>query len=170
MNNQINIQSLTEIDTKAIIMFLKNLYKENLDTLFKRFSSPTLKEEKKFIERIYNSNGVILGAKYKNNIIGILTAARYQNFQLAHSIYIGISVLKNYRNMGVGTKLMKQLEYWARDNQVKRIELEVFSNNSNAIRFYKRLGYETEGIKKDAVKIHDKFYDIVLMAKYIKVD
>lgn len=52
-----------------------------------------------------------------------------------------IFVLEQYRNKGIAHKLMKKCKEYAKELNVKQIELNVFSFNDDAIAFYKSEGF-----------------------------
>lgn len=53
-----------------------------------------------------------------------------------------LSVTKEYRNNGIGTKLIRKAEAYANDINIHTICFHVEKSNSEAFRLYKRLGYE----------------------------
>ena len=55
-----------------------------------------------------------------------------------------ISVLEEYRNTGIGTKLM---QFWENDMQNKNFKMVMTSSlsNENAQHFYRKLGYKDSG-------------------------
>ena len=61
---------------------------------------------------------------------------------------LAISILPEFRNYGIGTKLMNKLFDVLRDNGYNQTSLSVQKNNP-AVRFYKRLGYELTGERLD---------------------
>ena len=71
------------------------------------------------------------------------------------------------RGKGVGKELLSSLFAWAHRNRIRRIELEVFSNNKSALRLYERAGFVQEGRKIQAVELGGEFLDVVLMAKLL---
>ena len=62
---------------------------------------------------------------------------------------------------------MDTAEKYAKEKDGRRVELEVFGRNINAIKLYEERGYLTEGIKKDAITEDVGFDDIIIMAKKI---
>lgn len=52
-----------------------------------------------------------------------------------------LSVTKEYRNKGVGTKLIKISEAYAKEVNIPAICFHVEKTNTNAFRLYQRLGY-----------------------------
>ena len=163
-----SIDFVDEKDAQKMIEFIKKIKEENLDTLYHFSHIPDYKEEKEFIQNYYDWGGIIFCAKIYDEIVGLITVARYKNPQLKHSVIFGISVLKEYRDKGIGTALINRLIEWSKQNDVFRIELEVFSNNFGAIKLYKKLGFVTEGVKKGAVLINDDYKDIIMMVYRVR--
>ena len=62
-----------------------------------------------------------------------------------------IAFYRELRGLGLGTKLMAHAERKARDCGAAAMVLETEKDNTPAIRFYKKLGFETE--KEITVKI-----------------
>jgi ribosomal protein S18 acetylase RimI-like enzyme len=87
--------------------------------------------------------------------------------KLQGNAYLTISVKDSCRGKGIGTLLMKSAESFARAHGARRIELDVLSKNTGAVRLYERLGYVTEGRRSQAVQDMDGFDDVVMMAKFL---
>jgi GNAT superfamily N-acetyltransferase len=66
---------------------------------------------------------------------------------------IGIGILDAYRGLGIGHRLMADLEGWAAEHGIERIILLVARGNDGATRLYRRLGYADDGVvlRKDTV-------------------
>lgn len=64
-----------------------------------------------------------------------------------------IVVHEDYRNEGIGTKLIKVIE----DNGIKNISLEVSEENLTAINFYKKNGYSVVAKRKNYYKDKDAY-------------
>lgn len=101
-------------------------------------------------------------------IVGFATVifGRFRKFK-GNAYIANVSVKSSHRGRGIGKDLLKQVEKLAKLKQARRLELEVFSKNVAALKMYKKLGYEVEGIKRRAVESYDEFDDIVFMAKFI---
>jgi RimJ/RimL family protein N-acetyltransferase len=82
-----------------------------------------------------------------------------------HTVGLGISVAKDWRNRGVGTAIMRTLIDWCAANpQIKRLELEAFTHNERAIYVYEKLGFEREGIRRAAALKDGRFRDSIMMS------
>ena len=76
---------------------------------------------------------------------------------------------EDYRQQGIGSKLLKRLLKWARENPlIEKVSLSVFSINEPAVELYKKAGFTVEGRKVKEFKIDDDQYiDDILMYKFV---
>src|ERR1700751_2092227 len=82
----------------------------------------------------------------------------------AHTGVLGVALLPPLRGQGVGTRLIARTLEAARAYGLTRVELTVRENNRNAIALYKKFGFETEGLNRNALKIDGRYENLVLMA------
>ena len=68
---------------------------------------------------------------------------------------LSISLLKEYRNLGIGTKLMKQIILALKEKGYKQVSLSVQKVN-NAVRMYKKFGFEI---------VHENEEDYIMVFK-----
>lgn len=68
---------------------------------------------------------------------------------------LSISILKEYRNLGIGTELMKQIILALKDKGYKQVSLSVQKVN-NAVRMYKKVGFEI---------VHENEGDYIIVCK-----
>ena len=56
--------------------------------------------------------------------------------------YLGFMyVVPDYRGQGINKKIIEHLKEWAYDQNVKEIRLEVYFNNTSAIKAYEKIGF-----------------------------
>lgn len=89
-----------------------------------------------------------------------------EKYNGSNTANFGIFVNKDYRNMGVGTKLLKYIIKVAYENNIKKINLTVISKNLNAINFYKAHNFRVEKIVEDDEFWNNKFYTNYYMSFY----
>lgn len=97
----------------------------------------------------------------------ILVLGRYSKFR-GNAYIANVSVDDKQRGRGLGKQLMVRAEEFARERGARRLELEVFARNKIAVELYRKLGYETEGVKRKAVESSDGYDDIIFMAKFLR--
>ncbi|MDR2975737.1 MAG: GNAT family N-acetyltransferase [Streptococcaceae bacterium] len=84
-----------------------------------------------------------------------------------HSAYIVVGVKAEYQHQGVGSQLFAQLDEWATDNDITRLELTVMATNTNAQNLYKKFGFKVEGVKEKSLLVDGVYVDELYMAKTI---
>lgn len=130
----------------------------------------TVAQEKLWIKSFQESpSSLLLIAVVDNNIVGNIVLRGNPRKKLSHSAEIGMGVTLEYRNLGIGKLLLEEAIKWASQHeQIERLTLQVFANNSRAIHLYHKLGFQEEGRQLKAIKVQDSEYiDNVLMCKTI---
>lgn len=105
-------------------------------------------------------------AEFDSTIIGwadILPRSNYES--MSHVGSLGMGVISEFRKKGVGDKLLKATIKYAWKYGFKRLEIEVFSDNTSAINLYKKHGYLIEGVKKKARFIDGGYQDLDIMGQ-----
>lgn len=128
-----------------------------------------MERQKSMIERMKDShNSAIFVAENKSNaLVGYLFAIGGDVTRNKHSAYIVVGISENYRGHGVGSKLFKELEQWAAQHGIHRLELTVVTRNQAGLSLYKKIGFEVEGTKRHSLFINDEFVDEYYMSKLI---
>ncbi|MDZ7837572.1 MAG: GNAT family N-acetyltransferase [Actinomycetota bacterium] len=74
--------------------------------------------------------------------------AAYRGLKPGQILIDTFAVLPGQREQGIGTLLFKAFEKFAMHNGYSQILLEVIDTNSEAIKLYRRLGFEPVGIRR----------------------
>ncbi|XQY90028.1 GNAT family N-acetyltransferase [Metabacillus sp. HB246100] len=124
--------------------------------------------EKKIIQR-QKGGGLVIVAVKNNKVIGFLSFSRPQYRRLNHTGSFGMGIKQEFRNMGIGTRLLSYLIEWATAQEgLEKICLEVFSNNESGIYLYERLGFKVEGKQANQIKLeNDTYADLLLMSLFL---
>ncbi len=115
---------------------------------------------------IRNPDDLNLVAIIGNEIVGTINVQRGIYKKNRHTANLGIAIKKQYREMGIGTELIKRAIKWAFEQNILKMNLEVFSSNEKAVSLYKKLGFEIEGVRRGQFVIENSFVDDVLMTIY----
>ncbi|MDP3965875.1 MAG: GNAT family N-acetyltransferase [bacterium] len=103
----------------------------------------------------------------EGKVVGYITAISGKFLKVRGTSYVVMGVLASYRGRGIGTELLKRAEELARGHGMHRMELEVFEKNEDAVRLYEKLGFVTEGRRREAIKTPDGYDDIIWMGKLL---
>lgn len=114
------------------------------------------------------SEGAIdLVACVEDEIVGQLHLQTFPNRpRRRHAGRIGMAVRDDWQGKRVGSALMQATIDLA-DNwlNLKRLELEVFTDNEAAIQLYKKFRFEVEGTLKEYGYRDGQFVDVLTMAR-----
>lgn len=80
-------------------------------------------------------------------LAGFLIASNKDNAFHIHRLAIG----SDFQNQGLGRQLVERLQHIARTRKVKLITLKVLNTNTDAIRFYERIGFVLKQREKQNV-------------------
>ena len=95
--------------------------------------------------------------------IGYFRTSNYSNEN--KNIYIGADIHEDYRGMGLGYKsYIEFLPFLFKRKALHKISLEVLSTNDRAINLYKKIGFVTEGTKRDEVLKDNTWLDSIIMS------
>ncbi|NJK92314.1 MAG: GNAT family N-acetyltransferase [Blastochloris sp.] len=84
-----------------------------------------------------------------------------------HAAIVVVEVLRSMQRRGIGTALMLEIEAWAWQHRLRRLELSVLATNHAAIQLYLKLGYQQEGLRRQARFIGNELQDEWIMAKLL---
>lgn len=149
--------------------YLKYLKKVGSESDFLTFGGneimATVDDERNFIETslCYN-NRLLIMAEVEGNLAGNLNFTGGIRERTVHVGEFGITVLKEYWGLGIGTRLMENMIRWAKGTGfIKKINLRVRSDNSQAIALYTKFGFVKEGVLTRDFYMDDRFYDSIMM-------
>ena len=123
---------------------------------------------KAMINQSINGDNLLLIATEDDNIIGFLSAQRGIIRKIKHTAYIVVGIREKFRGKGIGKKLFCELDLWAKENNISRLELTVMCPNSMAKQLYEKNGFEVEGTKRNSIFMNGKYIDEYYMSKIYK--
>jgi ribosomal protein S18 acetylase RimI-like enzyme len=122
-----------------------------------------------WIQRTQHCREVLLVAHLNGLYAGHLTLQPEEWTASKHVAKLGIIVLSDFRNIGVGRALMLEAETAAVEREYEKIVLSTFETNTMALSLYESLGYRIVGQRARHFKMPKGFIDEVLMEKALNV-
>lgn len=149
---EIREAKIEEVDQIVPIMLeIANLHSEERPDIFKKKEEKEL--EKEIIETLSNQEfKVLVSCNGKNKIEGVVVCKikdikNHKNLKDAKILWIDeICVTKESRKKGIGKALMQKAKEIAKEEKCERVELNCWSFNENAIKFYKKIGMQEQRI------------------------
>ena len=103
-------------------------------------------------------------AEAPDGIVGRLSLARDTHPGSPHVADLGLMVAAGHRRQGIGRALLEQAVAWAREVEIRKLELHVFPHNEPAIRLYEQFGFTREGVRRRHYRRGAGLVDAILMA------
>ncbi len=153
-------------DAEAFFEMLSELDKETEFMMYEPDERiKDLKQLEGLIRTAEQGTDLLLAAEEKGQIVGFLSAQRGIPKRIRHTAYIVTGIRLSYRGKGIGSSFFKELDKWAANNNITRLELTVMCHNTIAKRLYEKNGFQVEGIKKNSMFMDGHYVDEFYMAK-----
>ena len=152
-------------DAEVVLEYMKKVNEEtkNLTREPDEFKM-TVEQEEQFLLRNKESEDNCMLLLFKDAEL-ICTAGIHGSSlrRLKHKVGMGISVLLEYHNLGVGSVMMEALIEKAKEYGKKKIELEVRIDNPSAIHLYEKYGFKIEGEREMGFFVDNKYVNLIEM-------
>lgn len=161
-------------DTSSVIEYLKVIFADDhffMTTAEEAKKWQTIEKEQEHLQKYYqDDNKLLLVTEIGGKIISMSDVECGPRKRNQHIGQVGISILEDYRNIGLGTAVMQAMIDWAAAHPgIEKLALGVWAANHPAIRLYDKMGFIEEGRKVREVKYADGSYDdCVLMYRFVK--
>ncbi|GGA39546.1 GNAT family N-acetyltransferase [Psychrobacillus lasiicapitis] len=113
------------------------------------------------------SNSILLLAIMNGQYAGYVQFTGGPAPRALHRASVVIGVTQEFSKKGIASSLMLHGEKWAKEAGISKLELSVIKENLNAQKLYRKLGFENEGDRKNALIINGHFVDEYYMGKLI---
>lgn len=112
-------------------------------------------------------NSVVLLADTSGEVVGYVEATGGAFRRNRHTAHVVIGIRQSHAGIGLGRRLLEELDRWARGGGILRLELTVMKDNERALALYRRVGYEVEGTRRAALAVDGVVVDELWMAKVL---
>lgn len=138
------VHKLKKQDTKDFIILFRTILGESFEYRSKDSKEKILKNwtQRKITRRLERDDYLIIVAEENNQIFGYLVAI----IKGDTSFVRWMGVKKDFQGRGIGTKLIKFWENWAKRKEVKMLRLSTYLSKNVSI--YQGLGFEKRDIDK----------------------
>lgn len=131
------------------------------------FEAPPLAEVRAILRHNLRKKNPMVVAVDEGRVVGWASVNRFERRALSHVGDFGMSLLPEYRDMGLGTKLMVRVLKMCR-GKFDSVFLAVLWKNRRARRLYQKMGFQPRGRIKKYVKMAYGFDDVLDMQKQLR--
>ena len=117
----------------------------------------TAEGEKELFEKINASQTeAMLVCIVEGKVAGNCNISWNNRIKTRHRASVGIALLKDYWNQGIGTRFFQELIQIAEKNEnLLQMELDFIERNSRARALYEKMGFRITGVGVNAVRLKD---------------
>jgi RimJ/RimL family protein N-acetyltransferase len=130
--------------------------------------APSLPDTRAFVLDMLSNGNPDFVALADGEVIGWCDIRRHFFPTHAHRGTLGMGILPAYRSRGLGRRLIEAALAKAREIGLTRVELSVHADNARAIALYKKVGFLTEGVVRDAICIDGEYRDAINMSLILR--
>lgn len=134
------IEAAQEKDIPILAGYIGQLFELEPD-----FQPNREKQERGLFLLLNNPLGCIMTLKREGHPVGLATGQMVASTaEGRYSLWVeDVFIIKEYRGMGWGTKLLGALKAWAQEKGASRVQLLADRENLAALDFYKKTGWTT---------------------------
>ncbi len=152
---------------KATIEDFDKIYPIYMDKTVNPYMSFPVMSREDFLPLFQKLLGELMLYEEGNNVLALFIVTRFP-YRSSHVAYISrVAINPNFQNKGFGSQLFTKIISDAKENDITRLELKVESDNHNAIKFYKKMGFQIEGTLKGYFNREGEIVDEHIMALLI---
>ena len=159
-------------DAEQLLNHIKTAFGETdfLSWYPEEWNHMTVEKEEAWINRALSSPAALVVTCYLNGeIVGNCEINFKSSIKTSHRATLGITVLRDYWGLGIGSAMFCELIAAAKAHGTKIVELEFVEGNDRARRLYEKFGFRVVAEKPNAFRLKDgtmlkEFY----MQKYLK--
>jgi RimJ/RimL family protein N-acetyltransferase len=99
-------------------------------------------------EMIRGHDGLALVAEAEAEVIGNVLVSVERSTVSSHVGTLSIVVAADWREVGIGSEMVRAAQAWCADSGLLKLGLAVFPDNARAIAVYERTGFVREGLRR----------------------
>lgn len=157
-------------DLEHLHKYINRMIKER--TFIGRQKTISMKEETEWLsvafKKLHEGKEILIVAEVEGRVAGSAEVKRKELDANRHMGTFGIGLLKEYREMGIGTQLTETLLGLARKKMgIKIVQSSYFSMNKASERLHKKMGFKEVGRIPKGCSHYGRYYDDVIMYKEV---
>lgn len=113
-------------------------------------------EKELFYQMNASNNDVMILCIVDGKVAGNCSIQFKTSLKTKHRASVGIALLKEFWNLGIGTEMFKEMIRLAKDREnITQIELEFVEGNTRARALYEKMGFRIAGVLPNAIRLKD---------------
>ena len=163
-------QSPSVEDADQMLYYIKTASGEtDFLTRYPEEWNASIEDEAKWIQASRDDENMFTFACYIDGKVVGNCEIRFNNgIKTSHRGLVGIAILKEYWNLGIGSAMFEELVKAAKDRGILIMELEFLEGNDRARHLYEKFGFKVVSERPNLFKLKDgTFLTEFYMQKYL---
>lgn len=164
------IRQLKESDYKNYRQLRLEALQNHPEAFASSYEEESLQDDSFYIDRLNQKNSYAIGAFDETSLVGIAVCVPQTRNKIRHiaDIY-SVYVTPQYRKKNIAYQMIQSIIKYAEAlGYIEQMKLSVTSTNVEAIKLYQRCGFQIYGLDPKVIRIHEQYFDSILMIKYLK--
>jgi RimJ/RimL family protein N-acetyltransferase len=162
---QVLVRSAYPNDAPSLLLGLEMIAQEGL--IGAEPGERTLNQARDLIHASDGRRGLLLVAVDGARVVGACGLNPQPLLKAAHVLELGMFLLPAWRGSGLARELVERALAWAADSGFRKVVLGVFAGNERALAFYRKMGFQREGVRRGQYEVNGRLEDEVLMARFL---
>ncbi len=156
-------------DLDDLLELINSLVEEKADIL--KTEKVTREEEIDFLSRVLSllekSEMFYLVAEVCGKVVAVSEIVRRSGYE-KHVGVVGIAIRSGFRDLGIGTEILKALLEQAKKMGLKVLTITAFARNKRAVHVYEKAGFVQTGVIPKKFFKDGKYIDEIIMTKIME--
>jgi len=157
-------------DLDDLLQLINSLVEERADIT--RTKKVSREEEidwlSRVLSRLEKDETFYMVAEVGGKVVGVSEINRRPSGYETHVGVLGIAIRNGFRNIGIGTEMMKTLVEQAQAMGLKVLTLSAFATNECAIHVYEKVGFVQTGRVPEKFFKDGRYIDEIIMANVLE--
>lgn len=169
-NAEVTLRPALPDDAGEIINTVRSTSLERSYVLMETFGKNAEAEEA-YIRDMDRWHNLLLVAVVNGAVVGSLAALQSDGGlrpHTAHILNIGLHLMKDFRGLGIGTRMLQYTIEWAREKGFKKLEASIFTTNKRSLNLFSKAGFVEDGTRRKQIRVGKNYIDEVYMGMFLE--
>ena len=155
-------------DAAAIIAAVRSSAQERSYVLMEVYGKDAA-TQRAYIERLDREHNLFLVATANEQIIGILALLDSLVCSTPEPcLSVGLHIVRDWRGRGIGSALLRYAMRWAKENDYRRLEADIFTTNERSVNLFNKAGFQEETCRRRSVQVGVQRINEVVLARSLR--
>ncbi len=164
---EVTLRAATEDDAFGVLLLIDAVAHERV-YLLNTEAYWGVEGQRDWIRAVHRTGGAMLVAEApEGEVVAWADLARPHALLARHTATLGTGVRADWRDVGLGRALLREITGMAHELGIEKLELHVRSTNARAIHVYESLGWQHEGVGHRSYKQDGVYEDRIQMGLWL---